>query len=183
MGQRTFVAQPAISNHRISRAAGSTWCESAPCRAEAGALWWKLCQLSPNDTTASGATFPLRSFVTNGLRPQRWHTELMLQVTWCSRNMRTRPAQRNAPNAPAKRPEHEPTNEERYRKRADRQHREEPVDDDQTLVTEKIGCEALRVCRISREQPTDVRPQETSQSSLRIPSRNDTENVGHRVGR
>src|ERR1039457_2159252 len=53
LGQRTLVAHPARSNNEISRADGSNSCRSTPCRAEAGAAWWKLCQLSPKDTTAS----------------------------------------------------------------------------------------------------------------------------------
>ena len=73
-------------------------------RAEAGELWWKLCQLSPNENRARGAKLVLRSDVTKGRRPQMWQTELMLQVTWCRKAMRTRPAQKNAAKAPARVP-------------------------------------------------------------------------------
>ena len=47
-------------------------------------------------TTASTPTLPLRSFDTNGRRPNMWYTELMLHVAWCNTHTRTRPAQNKA---------------------------------------------------------------------------------------
>ena len=44
--------------------------EHAGARPKAGVAWWKLCQFSPSDTTASAATLVLRSPVANGRRPQ-----------------------------------------------------------------------------------------------------------------
>ena len=57
---------------------------------------------SPNEMIASGqkldALSPWRT--SNGRSPYTWQTELIDQVTWCSRAMRTRPAQKNAVSAP-----------------------------------------------------------------------------------
>ena len=101
VGQRTLVAHPSCSNTRMRRAARSTWCGSTPCRADAGAQWWKLCQLSPKEARANAATLVLLSVVSKGRRPQMWQTELMLHVTWWRTAIRTRPAHRKALNAPA----------------------------------------------------------------------------------
>jgi hypothetical protein len=65
-----------------------------------------LCHDSPALSTASGQKFVARSRPgeTNGRLPRTWQTELIDQVTWCSRATRTRPAQKNADHAPAQEP-------------------------------------------------------------------------------
>src|SRR5205807_9191327 len=78
----------------------SSWPRSTPWRADDGKAWCALCQDSPKLSTASGAKLELRSVVSNGLRPNMWHNELVLQVTWWSTIMRTRPPQRKASSAP-----------------------------------------------------------------------------------
>jgi hypothetical protein len=45
-----------------------------------------------------------RSREANGRLPTTWQTELIDQVTWCSSATRTRPAQKNADQAPAQLP-------------------------------------------------------------------------------
>ena len=84
------------------RAEKSICPRSTPCRAQVGSAWCRLCQLSPNDRIASGqklvALSPSRS--SNGRSPTTWQIELIAQVTWCSSEIRTSPAQKNALSAP-----------------------------------------------------------------------------------
>ena len=60
-----------------------------------------LCQLSPNDTRASGHRLVARSCcrVVKGRLPNTWHSELTLQVTCCSTVTRTSPAHRSPSSA------------------------------------------------------------------------------------
>src|SRR5215472_4561015 len=79
----------------MTRALGSSWHFSAPCRAQVGSAWCRLCQDSPNDAMASQDTLTERSRDCQSVFPQVWQIELIDQVTWCSRVTRTRPAQKN----------------------------------------------------------------------------------------
>src|SRR5437762_9960012 len=58
-----------------------------------------LCQLSPKLKIASGQKFVLLSRAWNGRSPIVWQIELIDQVTWCSRKIRTSEAQKNADRA------------------------------------------------------------------------------------
>src|SRR6202020_3498366 len=69
---------------------------SAPWRAQVGSAWCRLCQDSPKEAMASQATFTERSRDCQSVLPQVWQIELVAQVTWCSRVMRTTLAQKNA---------------------------------------------------------------------------------------
>src|SRR4051794_291682 len=99
-GQRTSETQPAFSISRIRRAEVSTWPRSTPCRAQVGSAWCRLCQDSPIEGIASHHTFADLSRDTNGRLPTVWQIELIDQVTWCSRLMRTREPQKKAVTAP-----------------------------------------------------------------------------------
>src|SRR6202044_18285 len=79
----------------------SIWPLSAPCRAQVGSEWCRLCQDSPNEGMASQATLRDLSRTSKSSLPNVWQTELIDQVTWCSRQIRTRLAQKNAVSAPA----------------------------------------------------------------------------------
>src|SRR6266566_8094402 len=92
----------------MTRAAGSTWPLSAPCRAQVGSAWCRLCQDSPNEATASQATLRDLSRTSKDSCPNVWQTELIDQVTWCSSATRTRLAQKNAVSAPASDIDHSP---------------------------------------------------------------------------
>ena len=59
-----------------------------------------LCQDSPLDSRLSHQTLPAWSLVRNGLLPATWQTELMDQVTWWNRPIRTIVAQKKAAIAP-----------------------------------------------------------------------------------
>src|SRR5882757_3210351 len=85
----------------MTRALMSIWPLSAPCRAQVGSEWCRLCQDSPNEGMASQATLRDLSRTSKSSLPNVWQTELIDQVTWCSRQMRTRLAQKNAVSAPA----------------------------------------------------------------------------------
>src|SRR5262249_47577397 len=98
-GQRTSQAQPSFSNTQMTRALGSVWPLRAPCRAQVGSAWWRLCHDSPNDAMASHATFRDLSRATKSSLPKVWQIELIDQVTWCSSATRTRLAQKNAVSA------------------------------------------------------------------------------------
>src|ERR1700722_15849658 len=80
----------------MSRAAMSIWPLSAPCRAQVGSAWCRLCQDSPKEAMASQGTLTERSRDCQSVLPQVWQIELIDQVTWCSRVTRTRLAQKNA---------------------------------------------------------------------------------------
>src|SRR6201996_5607437 len=80
----------------MTRADWSIWPLRAPCRAQVGSAWCRLCQDSPNDAMASQATLTERSRDCQSVLPQVWQIELIDQVTWCSRVTRTSPAQKNA---------------------------------------------------------------------------------------
>ena len=84
----------------MTRAEMSIWPRCTPCRAQVGSAWCRLCQDSPPDRIASGQKFAALSREVNGRSPSMWQIELVDQVTWCSTAMRTRPAQKNAVNAP-----------------------------------------------------------------------------------
>ena len=81
---------------------------SAPWRAQVGSEWCRLCQDSPKEGMASHATFRDLSRTSKSSWPKVWQTELMDQVTWCSRQTRTRLAQKNAVRAPASDIDHRP---------------------------------------------------------------------------
>src|ERR1700745_284757 len=72
---------------------------STPCRAQVGSAWCRLCQDSPNDAMASQGTLRDLSRAMQSSLPKTWQTELIDQVTWCSRATRTRLAQKNAVSA------------------------------------------------------------------------------------
>src|SRR2546427_3259253 len=57
---------------------------------------------------ASQATLRDLSLTSKSSFPNVWQTELIDQVTWCSRQMRTRLAQKNAVSAPASDSDHRP---------------------------------------------------------------------------
>src|SRR5215469_18863785 len=57
---------------------------------------------------ASQATFRDLSLTSKSSLPNVWQTELIDQVTWCSRQTRTRLAQKNAVSAPASDIDHKP---------------------------------------------------------------------------
>src|SRR3954451_11907907 len=99
-GQRTSETQPAFSISRIRRAEESSWPRSTPCRAQVGSAWCRLCQDSPIEGIASHQTFADLSRATNGRSPMVWQIELIDQVTWWSKEMRTSEAQKNPVTAP-----------------------------------------------------------------------------------
>src|SRR5258708_39287990 len=92
----------------MARALMSIWPLSAPCRAQVGSEWCRLCQDSPNEGMASQATLRDLSRTSKSSLPNVWQTELIDQVTWCSRQMRTRLAQKKAVSAPAMEIDHRP---------------------------------------------------------------------------
>src|ERR1700739_287461 len=80
----------------MTRALWSIWPLSAPCLAQVGSAWCRLCHDSPKDAMASQETFRDRSRTSNSSLPNVWQIELIDQVTWCSSVTRTRLAQKNA---------------------------------------------------------------------------------------
>src|SRR5215472_18681839 len=83
----------------MARAATSICPLSTPCRAQVGSAWCRLCQDSPNDSTASQLTFRDLSRTSNSSWPNVWQIELIDQVTWCKNATRTRLAQKNTVTA------------------------------------------------------------------------------------
>src|ERR1700761_232848 len=79
----------------MTRADWSIWPLSAPCRAQVGSAWCRLCQDSPKEAIASQETFTDRSRDCQSVLPQVWQIELVDQVTWCSSVTRTTLAQKN----------------------------------------------------------------------------------------
>ena len=75
-------SRPGRASHRAARDVGSAWC--------------RLCQDSPQDSTASHHTLPERSRDLKGRLPTAWQIELIDQVTWCSSATRTSEPQKNA---------------------------------------------------------------------------------------
>ena len=92
----------------MTRALGSSWPFSAPCRAQVGSAWCRLCQDSPKDAIAIQDTFFDLSRTSNSSLPKVWQMELMAQVTWCSSATRTRLAQKKAVSAPCQDIPHSP---------------------------------------------------------------------------
>src|SRR3984893_1957465 len=92
----------------MTRALGSSWPFSAPCRAQVGSAWCRLCHDSPNDAIASQDTFRDLSRTSNSSLPKVWQIELMAQVTWCSSAPRTRLPQKKAVTAPCQDIPHRP---------------------------------------------------------------------------
>src|SRR5258708_36296553 len=107
-GQRTSWAQPSFSATQITLAAVSICPLSAPCLAQVGSAWCRLCQDSPNDRIASQLTFRDLSRTSNSALPNVWQMELIDQVTWCKNATRTRLAQKNAVTAPSQDHDHSP---------------------------------------------------------------------------
>src|SRR6201997_5267704 len=107
-GHRTSYAQPSFSQIQISRAAMSIWPRRAPCRAQVGSEWCRLCQDSPNDRIASQLTFRDLSLTSNSSLPNVWQIELIDQVTWCRNATRTRLPQKKAVSAPCQDHDHRP---------------------------------------------------------------------------
>src|ERR1700685_3161478 len=92
----------------MTRALGSSWPFSAPCRAHVGSAWGRLSQDSPNDAMASHATLRDLSRTSNSSLPKVWQMELIDQVTWCSSAIRTRLAQKKAVSAACQDSPHSP---------------------------------------------------------------------------
>src|SRR6266700_7262057 len=92
----------------MTRALGSSCPFSAPCRAQVGSAWCRLCQDSPKDAIAIQDTFLDLSRTSNSSLPKVWQMELMAQVTWCSSATRTRLAQKKAVSAPCQDIPHSP---------------------------------------------------------------------------
>src|ERR1700750_3198248 len=92
----------------MTRALMSIWPLSAPCRAQVGSEWCRLCQAQPKDGMASQATLRDLSRTSKSSLPNVWQTELIDQVTWCSRQIRASLAQTNAVSAPATDIDHRP---------------------------------------------------------------------------
>ncbi len=92
----------------MTRALGSSCPFRAPCRAQVGSAWCRLCQDSPNDAMASQATLRDLSRTSNSSLPKVWQMELIDQVTWCSSATRTRLAQKKAVSAPCQDIPHSP---------------------------------------------------------------------------
>ena len=89
----------------MSIAERSTSHQRRPWRAERGKAWWLWCQASPSDGMASQSTFVDWSSMSKRRRPKKWQTELIDQVTWCCRKMRTRPPHSSAVSPPLRVPE------------------------------------------------------------------------------
>src|SRR6266700_1473089 len=117
----------------MTRALGSSWPCSAPCRAQVGSAWCRLCQDSPNDAIASHDTFRDLSRTSNSSLPKVWQMELMAQVTWCSSATRTRLPQKKAVTAPCQDIPHRPP------------------------ISEQVGGELLLRGLVRVEEPADVR--------------------------
>src|ERR1700729_4339407 len=100
-GQRTSETHPSYSATQMSRAAISICPLSTPCRAQVGSAWCRLCQDSPKDRIASQLTLRDLSLTLNSSLPNVWQIELIDQVTWCRKEIRTRLAQKNAVTAPS----------------------------------------------------------------------------------
>src|SRR6266436_6278631 len=92
----------------MARAAMSTCPFSAPCRAQVGSAWCRLCQDSPKDRMASQETFLDLSRTSNSSLPKVWQIELIDQVMWCRNAILTRLAQKNAVTAPGQDIDHSP---------------------------------------------------------------------------
>src|ERR1035437_2847250 len=80
----------------------------APWRAQVGSEWCRLSHDSPKDGIASHATFRDLSRTSKSSLPKVWQTELMDQGVWCTRQIRTRLAQKNAVTAPCQDIDHRP---------------------------------------------------------------------------
>src|SRR5258708_17471826 len=107
-GHRTSETQPSFSASQMLRAAMSICPLNTPCLAHVGSAWCKLCHDSPNESTASQATFLDLSLASNSRLPKVWQIELIDQVTWCRNETRTRLAQKNAIKAPCQDIVHNP---------------------------------------------------------------------------
>src|SRR5215469_7237856 len=99
-GHLTSCTQPSFSTSQMPRAAMSIWPLNTPCLAHVGSAWCRLCQDSPNESTASQATFLDLSLASNSRLPNVWQIELIDHVTWCRNDTRTKPAQKRAISAP-----------------------------------------------------------------------------------
>src|SRR5215207_3959532 len=75
----------------IAYAVGSSSHRFKPCTAERGNAWWLWCQDSPKESSESQKTFVEWSSTAKRRVPKKWQTELIDQVTWCSRKIRTAP--------------------------------------------------------------------------------------------
>ena len=158
-GHLTSRAQPSFSNAQITRALMSIWPRSTPCRAQVGSAWCRLCHDSPPLRIASGQKFVARSRPgeTKGRLPTTWQTELIDHVTWCSSATRTRPAQKNADQAPVQLCVTSPPMSGRQGEAQEGPEAEQPAGDDQALVLEQVGGVALGVGLPAVEQPAQVR--------------------------
>src|SRR5690242_11970889 len=84
----------------MTRAEVSSWKRRTPWRALVGSAWCRLCQDSPPEGIASHQTLPEKSREAKGRSPTVWQIELIDQVTWWIRPMRTTVPQKNAVSAP-----------------------------------------------------------------------------------
>ena len=160
----TFQASPSRCIARITQPPGSTSHQRSPCSAERGKAWWLWCHDSPNEGSASQKTFVDWSSVLNRRRPKKWQIELIEKVTWCTRKMRTSPAQNSAVRPPASSPLQAPAGQERDHQPGDHERAEQPVHHAHAAVLEQVGRVLVGVLgRGVVEQPAEVRVPEPAQ--------------------
>ena len=153
----TFQARPTRSSAPITQAEGSISRRRRPCTAERGKAWWLWCQDSPKEISESHATFVLWSSSGKRRRPKKWHTELMDQVTWWSRNARTRPPHTRPRTAPSTPPWASQPASGRQREGGQRDEREELGDPLHARVLEQVaGVLAVVGLAVGLEEPAGV---------------------------
>ena len=113
----------------MSHAPGSSWRQPCPWWAAVGKAWWLLCQDSPNVSGASHTRLRDSSPVSYVRRPKKWHSELMLNVAWWTRKMRTAPPQRRPGQPAGERPRERDAESERQRQPGQYPEREGGVDE------------------------------------------------------
>ena len=92
------------------------------------------------------------------LRPKKWQTELIDQVTWCSMKTRTKPPHSRAVSAVPMPPPIDPAERERDREPEHHPDAEQLVHDSDQAVLDEVGGEPLALGGADGlEQPADVR--------------------------
>ena len=144
----TFQTTPSFSSSAIIRPVGSASRSQKrrPWNAEVGNAWWLWCHASPIESGASQNTLRDSSSMSNRLRPKKWHTELIDQVTWWSRNTRTKPPHRSAVSASPGRRRRSTRARTGSRSQAPPTP-EQPVDGPHDAVLDQVGGEPLALGR------------------------------------
>ena len=145
---------------------GSSSQRRRPWTAERGKAWWLWCQASPREASESHQTLVEWSSVAKRRRPWKWQIELIDQVMWWTKKIRTSPPQSSPVSAPASVPVSSQPSANGIAEREPDEGDEAAVEQPHPAVVHQVGRVLAPVgLAVGVEQPADVRVPEPGEAA------------------